>query len=499
MGRHIRQLASDTAVYGLSTMAARFMNYLLVPFYTNVFATAEYGVVGKIYAAFVFLNVLYTYGMESAYLKYAAKGDDAGRKRVFSTAFWTLLASSALLSASLALFHGSFSDLLGLGPEHETLVFYMAAILAVDALLALPMADLRLSRKPWAFAAIRMTGVVVNLGLNFWLILGRGWGVEAVLAGNLAASVVSLAMAGPVLLARLGAVFGKPDLAGMLRFGLPYVPTGAAYAVTEAIDRFFLDRMDPAAAVELYGAGTTPEDVVGVYNACYKLGVFMLLFVQMFRFAWQPFFLQLQDDAEAPAIFARVFTLFTALGAFVFLAVSLFAARIVAIPVPGTDGTRHLIGEAYWAGVYFVPLILLAYLAQGWYTHFTAGIFIRGKTAHLPWITLVGAGVTLAINGLFTAQHGMSAAATATFMSHFAMAIVMGWVAHRFFPIPYEWRKLWAVALITAAAYAAHAWVLPEEAAVARGAILLGAGAGFTAVGALPRPWRKASGETAAR
>ncbi len=480
MGRPLRQLASDTAVYGFSSILARFINYVLVPFYTHVFTTAEYGAVAKVYAAFVLLNVIYTYGMESAYLKFAANKPLDERRRIFSTALTALTATALTFSLLLVMFRGPAAALMRLAPDQHVLILYMAGVLIADTLLAVPMAHLRLARRSWLFAAIRLLSVGVNLGLNLWLILGLGWGVEAVLASNLAASLIAGALALSSVRRLFVAAFDRSLFAGMLRFGMPFVPTGAAYAVTEAIDRFFLDRM-PADRVEaLYGEGMAADDVVGVYNACFKLGVFMLLYVQMFRFAWQPFFLQHQDAPEAPRLFSRAFTYFTAVGLGVFLAVSLFARQIVAIPVPVGGETQPLINPAYWDGLFIVPLILLAYLAQGWYTHFTAGVFIRGRTLHLPWITLLGAGVTLLINGMFTAQYGMAAASTAALASHAVMAAAIGVVAQRMYPIPFEWVRLAAMGCVAGAGYGLHA-MTPDGAVLMRLAIIIVAGAALMA------------------
>lgn len=486
----LKQLASDTAVYGFSSILARFFNYLLVPFYTHVFPPGEYGAVAKAYAAFVFLNVIYTYGMESAYLKHAAGKEGPRLQTVFSTALWTLLGTSFVFSLLAVQWMEPAAGLMGLA-EHAHLLHYMAGILVCDTLLAVPMAQLRLQRKSWTFAGIRLAGVAVNLGLNLWLIAGLGWGVEAVLLGNLAASAGSLVLAWLPVAGLFRVTYDPILLRSMLTFGLPYVPTGLGYAITEAIDRFFLDRMDPAVTEALYGAGAEPGDVVGIYNACFKLGVFMLLYVQMFRFAWQPFFLNLQDNPDAPGIFSRAFTLFTAIGALVFLGVSFFARAIVAIPVPVGGEMRTLIERSYWDGLFIVPLVLLAYLAQGWYTHFTAGIFIKSRTIHLPWITLAGAAVTLSINGFLTPRYGMAASATATFLSHLAMAVLVGAVAYYHFPIPYQWRRLGLIALVTGLAFAAHV-LLPETATgyAGRAAVLIVASLVFVTGGAIPLPSR---------
>jgi O-antigen/teichoic acid export membrane protein len=205
----------------------------------------------------------------------------------------------------------------------------------------------------------------------------------------------------------------------------------------------------------------------------------MLLFVQMFRFAWQPFFLQIQDEPGANKVFARAFTLFSAIGALVVLGVS-FYAHPLAMLVFG----KHY--PEYSPGLFIVPIILMAYLAQGWYTHFTAGVFIRSRTRDLPWITLIGAVITLAANLTLTPRYGMAAAAWATLLSYLVMAAALGRVSQGVYPVPYEWLKLAAGVVIAGAAFLA-AQMAPENSYVLRAALLGIVIALFYAVGLLPR------------
>jgi O-antigen/teichoic acid export membrane protein len=458
----IRQLASDTAIYGLSTLLARFINYLLVPFYTNVFDPAEYGVISLIYAAFVFLNILYTYGMESSYLRYAAGEEGEGERRVFSTAFWSLLLTAFAFSLGLLVAADPVAQYLGLGGEYGGLVYWMALILLLDTTAVVPMAALRLKRRSWTYAGLRTGNVLLHVALNLVLILGLGYGIEAVLVSNAIASLALTLAAVGVTRRWLRLSFDPLLWKHMLRFGLPFVPTGLGYAISESIDRLFLAHMPPEAAARLYGPHVTPTDVVGIYTACYKLGVFMLLYVQMFRFAWQPFFLEHGRRPEAPDLFARTFTLFTAVGALLFLAVSFFAHDLVRIGISIGGRKRYLIDPAYWDGLFIVPLILLAYLAQGWYVHASAGVFLHNRTGDLPWITLLGAGITLLGNAWGVPRYGMAASAWTTLISYVAMAMALIWRAQRYYPIPYAWRDLLGIALVSAGLYGLVLWLQPS-------------------------------------
>jgi len=479
MRAHLKQLGSDTAIYGLSTMAGRFINYLLVPLYGHLFFPSENGTIGLVYAAFVFLNILYTYGLESSYLKFASGANRENVPQAFSTVFWCLLISSAAFSLIMLAAGKPLAQAMKLEPENFYAIRYMAGILFLDTLATAPMAELRLARRAWVFAVIRLLNVGLNVTLNAVLILGFHWRIEAVFFSNLVASASTVVLAIACTRAFLHAKLDPTLLNAMLRFGLPYVPTGIGYAITESMDRFFLARLPDSTVERLYGAGVTAQAVVGVYTNCYKLGVFMLLFVQMFRFAWQPFFLQIQDEPGANTVFARAFTLFSAIGALVVLGVT-FYAHPLAMLVFG----KHY--PEYALGLFIVPIILTAYLAQGWYTHFTAGIFIRSRTRDLPWITLIGAIITLAANLILTPRYGMASAAWATLVSYVVMAAALGHVSQGVYPVPYEWTKLGAGALIAGAAFLA-AQVASEQAYVFRAIVLGIVIALFYAVGLLPR------------
>ncbi|MCS7155447.1 MAG: oligosaccharide flippase family protein [Bacteroidota bacterium] len=486
----IRQLASDAAVYGLSTLLARSVNYLLVPFYTNVFEPSDYGVISVVYAALVFGNILFTYGMESSYLRHAAAADACRAQLVFSTAFWSLLLSALGLSLALVSLAAPVAQLLGLGMRHRDLVYWMALVLFLDTVAVVPMASLRLKRRAWLYAGLRTGNVLLNVLLNLGLILALGWGVEAVLASNAAASLALAAFSLILERGQLRCVFDRGLWRAMLGFGLPFVPTGLGYAISESVDRLFLVRMPQEAAARLYGADTTPVEVAGIYGACYKLGVFMLLYVQMFRLAWQPFFLERGRDPKAPTLFARIFTLFTALGALLFLAVSFFVRDLVRIGLPIGGRMRYVVDPAYWEGLFIVPLILLAYLAQGWYVYASAGVFLRNRTRDLPWITLGGALLTLAGNAWGVPRYGMAASAWTTLLSYLAMAVALLARAQRYYPIPFAWRDLGGICLITALAYALFLWLDP--ALGGRILLLLFAIGSFIAFGWLPG--RKGSG-----
>lgn len=430
----LKELFSDSVIYGISSVLARFINYLLVPFHTNLFRPSQYGVIGLVYAAIAFLNVLFTFGMESAYIRYAEDRKEA--PNVFKTLQLALLGFATLLVLLLWLLMPAMLPALNLTPDTSGIFLLMLGILWFDTLSIVPMAELRMIRRASLFASLRIGHVAVNLFLNFWLILGMDMGIEAVFAANLIASAAMTLLVWAFTAPMLKGFWTPALLQKAFHFGWPFVPAGIGYAINEMLDRFLLSGMDPVAAERIYGTGTTPDDLVGIYNACYKLAVFMLLFVQMYRMAWQPFFMRHARAEDAAALFSRAFMVFHAVGAVVFVGVSLFREQIVGIRIPLLDAS--LIHPDYWGGLDIVPFLLMAYWFHGWYINFSSGIFIKEKTRVLYKITLLGALVTLVANLGLIPLFGMTGSAAATLLSYGVMALVLGRVSRNVLHVEYR-------------------------------------------------------------
>lgn len=446
--KKLKELLSDTLVYGISTVLARFINYLLVPFYTDVFKPGQYGIVGLVYAGITFLNVIFTFGMESAYLRYAEERDKA--KDVFKTLQLGLLASASLLAFLLWLFAPAIMPLMSLEPETKDFYLFMIGILWFDTLSIIPFAELRLVRKSYLFAVIKTGNVLINIALNFYLILSLNWGIEAVFLANLIASGITTLVLWIITARMWDGNWNRPILRKALKFGLPFVPAGLGYAINESLDRFLLNNyLSQETITGLYGAEFDTESIVGIYNACYKLGVFMLLLVQMFRMAWQPFFLRHAKDPEAKTLFSDVFRYYNMAAGIVFLVIALFIEQIVQIRVPLLDA--YLIGRDYWMGLSIVPALLAAYWFQGWYMNFSAGIFIEEETSVLPKITLIGAAVTVVANLIMIPFLGMMGSALATLISYACMAFLLFRRSRAVYPVPYQMGRAFLMILIAVA------------------------------------------------
>ena len=435
----IKKLGQDSLVYGLSTVVARLLNFLLLPFYTHYLLPGEYGIVAILFTYIAFSNIFFQYGMDQAYLRFAAGKGETKADSYFMTAQATLALTAVFFALPLYLFAAPIGELAAVGPDGATLIRYGAGILALDALTIVPFADLRLRRRTWAFAGIKVFNISVNVIMNILLLGHFHLGVRGVFIAALLAASSSVVLLAPVAAMRLTG--GRPSaklLSDLLKFGLPFVPAGLGAMMVQVIDRPILQRM-------------TDDATVGIYQANYRLGIFMMLLVTMFDQAWRPFFLEHADDKGAKEMFGRVLTYFLTASVAVVAFLSLFIEDIVRIPL----GKATLIHPAYWEGLPVVPVVLSAYIFHGAYINFIASITLSKRTDLLIWATMIGAGVNIAANFALIPSLGMMGAAWATFFSYAAMALCLYLMGRRVYPIPYEIGRighLFAAATATAGA-----------------------------------------------
>ncbi|PID60886.1 MAG: hypothetical protein CR986_03425 [Ignavibacteriae bacterium] len=417
----LKELTKDTALYGISTIVGRFLGFILVPFYTNVFLPEEFGIQSYIYAFLAFANIIYIYGMDAAFMKYATV-ENADKNKVFSTGYLFVTFTSILFSVLLFFLHGWFAEQVDL-INYSSIFIYVIGILFFDAVTLIPFADLRLKRKAAKFATIKILNIVINVSLNFVLILIYKFGIEAIFISNLAASGFSFVALLPTIIKNLNFSFDKPILRKMLYFGITYLPASIAAMVVQVVDVPIIREL-------------TDEATLGIYRANYKLGIFMLLFVSMFQYAWQPFFLTNAREENAKKIFSKVLSLFLIFTSFIWIILSLFIDDIAGLQIlPG----RSLIGQKYLVGTYIVPIILLAYIFYGMYVNFIAGIYLEEKTKYLPAITGIGAAINIVSNLILVPQIGILGGAISTLLSYVFMALGIFIVSQKFYKIEYEY------------------------------------------------------------
>jgi O-antigen/teichoic acid export membrane protein len=439
MFQKLKELTKDTAIYGISTMVGRFLNFLLVPFYTNLFPPSEYGIIQLIYAYIAILNIVYIYGLDSAYLKFAAFKDVGDEKDNFSTPYIAIFLTSIIFSLLIALNSNSIAESLRIPDKYEYLINVVALLLVFDSLQVIPYLKLRLERKAVKFSTFRIINILVNISLNVILILVLKWGIEAIVISNVIASFVSFALVTPEIFKYFRFKIHAELLKRLLKFGLPYLPAGFAVMIVQVIDVPILEKL-------------TDFQTVGIYKANYRMGIFMMLFVNMFQYAWQPFFLTNAKEENAKQMFAKVLTYFTLVASIILVLISLFISDIVHIQISGYS----LIGSEYWSGLSIIPIVLFAYLINGMYVIFSAGIYIEEKSLYVPFISGAGALTNVVANFLLIPTWGITGAAVATLLSYLVMTIGYFLVTQKFYKIDYEFNRIFRIFLgitVTAVIY----------------------------------------------
>ena len=432
MSNPIRKLISQTAVYGLSSIVGRLLNYLLVPLYTSVFTDpAHYGVVSELYAWVAFLIVILTFGMETAFFRFIQTSEN--KEQTYLNSLASVLGINAFLFAALLFFNDDIAQLM-LYEGHNEYIILLGIIVCVDAISAIPLARLRVEEKSMRFVSIQITSILVNVGLNLFLMLylfdpeRPEEGVLFILLANLCASLVK-----PIMLYDSfnlsGLKLNWKEIKLMLFYAFPLVIGSFAGIINETIDRILLKQIlyDPNDISTLH----TAESEVGIYSACYKLAMLITILLQAYRYAAEPFFFNQMKNEDRNVIYVKVMNLFVATVCLVFLFVSL-----------NIDLFKHFIqNEAYWTGLKVVPILLLANVFLGIYYNQSMWYKLSGKTQYGAYIALIGASLTIGINLVFIPTYGYMASAWATFIVYALQMLISYFLGQKHYPIPYNVKK----------------------------------------------------------
>lgn len=422
----LKSLSKDTLIYGVNTIVGRFLGFFLVPFYTNKFLPEEYGIITVLYSYIAILNVFFSAGLESGFMKFYSTQEIGTKKQNFSNPFFLILLNSFFLSLLIYFSAPNLTGIFQVDVKYSYLIKYSAVILFFDTVVLIPFALLRLTNKAASFAGIKISNIVINVFLNIILISVFKFGIEAVFISNLVSSFVTLIFLMPLILKNFSFGFNRDLLKELLKFSIPYIPAGISANLIQIIDRPILKYL-------------TDDKTVGIYTANYKLGIFMMLVVSMFEFAWRPFFLNNAKDPEAKQIFSKVMTMFIFFAGLIFLVISFFISGIVKMNLPFNI---NLIGRSYWEGLNIVPVILFSYIFYGIYINLMAGVQIQKKTKYLPLITGAAAAVNVISNFILIPEFSYMGAAISTLISYFVMMAGIYMISQKYFRIEYEFRKI---------------------------------------------------------
>lgn len=431
-----KNLFKQTAIYGLATVFPRMMSFFLVPLYTELLPKEEYGKITVIFSYMIFFNVMLAYGMETAFFRFYNKETD--KKNVIETSmisvFWT---SMAFLAFAL-IFRNTLAAYSEIDAQYVT---YTIWILVLDALVIIPFSKLRANQRSMFYAIVKIGNVTINLLLNIFFLVFLpklassnpesffdGIYVENFQIGYIFISLIISSFATFIALSpdyiKIKWHFDVDLWKRMMRYGLPILVAGIAFAINEQFDKILLGKLLPK---------NIADSEVGVYAACYKLGLFMVLFRTAYTLGIEPFFFSHADKENATQTYATVTKYFVIFGSFIMLAVIVFADLFKLIMIRDSS---------YWEAMKVVPLIILANFFLGIYTNLSVWYKLLDKTYIGAWISIVGAIVTLVLNFLLIPKFSYMGSAIATIAAYGSMMLISYFMGQKHYPIPYDKKKI---------------------------------------------------------
>ena len=424
----MKSLAKDTAIYGLSSIIGKFLNYLLVPLYTYALArTADYGIVTNIYAWTALLLVLLTYGMETGFFRFANR-EDYDARTVYKTAYGALFISSTLFTLLDIVFHQPIATVLGY-PDHAEFVEMMFATVAIDAFACIPFAYLRYQKRPILFAALKLLFVLLNIGFNllFLVVLGKNDVFYVFLSNILATTIQTLCLL-PFTLPK-GGRFDGHVLRDMLRYSLPLLVLGVAGIMNQTLDRILFPY--------LY-AGDDTQAQLGIYGACFKVAMVMMMFTQAFRYAYEPFVFAKHKDRQSVEAYADAMKYYIIFSYLILLGVIFYL-----------DIFRYIVASAYWEGLQIVPIVLWTYVFQGIYFNLSFWYKLTDETKWGAWFSLIGLVITLLLQLIFVPRIGYWASCGSSLVCYFCIMLLSYFIGQRKAPIPYDLKRIGAYTALT--------------------------------------------------
>ncbi len=450
----LKRLAGQTAIYGLSSIIGRLLNYLLVPLYTRVLVTSEYGIYTEMFAWVSIIWVLLTYGMETTFFRFSESEKDG--ERVYSTSLLSLFGTSAIFLFLILSNTGNIAEWLGYADRTHYIV-YFGFILSLDAMSAIPFARLRQQNRPIKFATIKLINIGINIGLNLFFVLLCPYILNnypnSELAGLIAkffnpddlvgyifisllvASVVTLILLIPEMQLK-HYTFDLKIWKRMLAYTWPLMIVAIAGSINLSLDKILLKMLLP---------GNSEAEImaqVGIYGACYKVSIIMTLFIQTFRYAADPFFFAEAKKLESKQIYADVLKYFTIVAAMVFLLTTLYLDVVI-----------RFIGMDYRAGRNVVPILLMGNLFLGIFYNLSFWYKLTNRTIFGALFSVIGAGITIALNIILIPTLGYYGSAWAAFVAYFVMMVLSYVMGRKYFPVPYQLPKIIFYLLFSVAIY----------------------------------------------
>lgn len=430
----MKTLAKDTAIYGVSSILGKFLNWCLVPLYSfTLVNTSEFGVMTNLYAWSALLLVVLTYGMETGFFRFANKSG-VEPEQVYSTSIASLAGSSVLFLLLCFLFLPGISSVVGYG-NHPDYIWMLALIIALDAFSSIPFAWLRFKKRPIAFATLKVLSIFTNIFLNLFFFLlcpkimlwnpalidwfyNPSYGVGYVFVANLISSIFTLVLLFPFFI-HIKWNFNGTLLKQMLVYSLPLLLLGITGIMNQSFDKMMF--------THLIDDKNFAESQLGIYGACYKIGVVMMMFTQSFRYAYEPFVFAKQKKTDDKKAYSDAMKYFYIFSIFIFLGIMFFL-----------DVIKFAIKDTYHSGLNVVPLVLLSFIFQGVFFNLSFWYKLSDKTKWGAYISLIGCVMTIVGNIIFIPKYSYMGAAWVSAISFFVMMVISWVLGKKYYPISYE-------------------------------------------------------------
>ena len=436
----LKRFFQDTIIYGVATVIPRLLNFILVPLHTDALGTKDYSVNTTFYIWAAFFNVLLTYGMETSFFRFFSRAED--KKKVFSTSFIALTTTTLLFFGLGMIFQDAFIRLVDLDPFFFNILF---SVLILDTLVVVPFAYLRATDRPIRFASIKLLNVFVVFAINIYFI----WVVPKfpevapqyvldhytqkdilsyIFLANLAASGITFLILLPYFF-KTKIQFSFSLLKQMWKYGWPIMLAGLSFIINENLDKLLLKDI-------------LSEEIMGAYSGCYKLAVFMMIFIQAFKMGAEPFFFNHAKEKNAKGTYARILDYFVISGGLILLVLVCFIDIFKRYLIPNQD---------YWIAMSIVPVILLANLFLGIYHNLSVWYKLTDRTRMGMYISLFGALVTIVLNITLISKFGFMVAAWATLAAYGSMMLISYFFGRKYYRVPYNVKKIGFYLLLSVA------------------------------------------------
>lgn len=445
----IKNFASQTAIYGLSTVITRFLNFFLTPVYVGLYSPKVYGIFSVMYSWASMLNALLAFGMETTYFRYLNKYEN-DKQKVYNNTFFTVLLMALIFLLFTFLFIDDIAAWIQKGdvydPDYARYIKYFMYILVADALAVIPFAKLRADGRPLRYSFIKFINILTFIGLNllfifvFPLIIKEGWyGAEYIMGwyregwvgyvfiSNLIASLITLLLLVPELL-KLTFTYDIALVKEMFVYSLPVLIANISFIINENIDKIFLGQLLPP---------NISVQEVGIYAACCKIAIFLSIFINAFRLGAEPFFFSHAKNKNATETYAKIMNYFVIAVSLIFV---LLVANIELLKyfIKGKDAAEQAL---YWSGLRIVPILLFGYVSLGIYINLSIWYKLSDQTRYGLYISGIGAILTIVLNIIFIPMYGYMASAWISLTAYTVMMVLSYFWGQKNYPIPYNLKK----------------------------------------------------------